>query len=60
MWSALAFVCLTLFSVNVALQFASRPVAAHVIAWRDETGREASRHIAFVTSHVDRVSMELG
>lgn len=37
MWLTVVLLCLTYFGADIATQFVPPPVAAHIIAWRDET-----------------------
>lgn len=61
MWWTTAFLCLAVFSADVALQFAPEPVTARAVAWRDDATLKASCNIAFLTSHLHTMtSSELG
>jgi hypothetical protein len=60
MWWTIVFMCLAYFGADIAVQFVPPPVATQIAAWRDETTLNASCRLAFLTSHADPVTTELG
>jgi hypothetical protein len=51
---------MTYFGANVAVQLAPSPLAVRIIAWRDDTTLQTSCRLAFLASHVNAETTDLG
>jgi hypothetical protein len=60
MWWTIVFLCLTYFSAGVALDIAPSQVSARIIAWRDTTALQTSCRLAFLASHINADTTNLG